>query len=59
MSPDSREADAMAVDGGAVAPGQFVVFYDDAGERCLGGGVIDTLIPANAQCEARSALSDC
>jgi tRNA-specific 2-thiouridylase len=43
----------------AVAPGQFVVFYDDAGERCLGGGVIDTLIPANARCEARSALSDC
>jgi tRNA-specific 2-thiouridylase len=43
----------------AVAPGQFVVFYDDAGERCLGGGVIDKLIPANAQCEARSALTDC
>ena len=39
----------------AVAPGQFVVFYDDGGERCLGGGVIDTLIPAAAQREARSA----
>ncbi len=27
----------------AVAPGQFVVFYD--GERCLGGAVIDELVP--------------
>jgi tRNA-specific 2-thiouridylase len=43
----------------AVAPGQFVVFYDDRGERCLGGGVIDALIPAAAQCEARSAVADC
>jgi tRNA-specific 2-thiouridylase len=43
----------------AVAPGQFVVFYDHAGERCLGGGVIDTLIPASAQREAHSALADC
>ena len=29
----------------AVAPGQFVVFYD--GERCLGGAIIDALIPAH------------
>jgi hypothetical protein len=29
----------------AVAPGQFVVFYD--GERCLGGAIIDELIPAH------------
>jgi tRNA-specific 2-thiouridylase len=43
----------------AVAPGQSVVFYDDSGERCLGGAVIDTLIPARAQCEARSALGNC
>ncbi len=43
----------------AVAPGQFVVLYDAAGERCLGGGVIDTLIPAAAQQEARSALANC
>ena len=43
----------------AVAPGQFVVFYDDAGQRCLGGAVIDTLIPARAHAEARSALGNC
>ena len=29
----------------AVAPGQFVVFYD--GERCLGGAVIDTTVPVS------------
>lgn len=28
----------------AVAPGQFIVFYD--GERCLGGATIDSLVPA-------------
>ena len=43
----------------AIAPGQYVVFYDRAGERCLGGGVIDTLIPAAARREARSGLVEC
>ena len=31
----------------AVAPGQFVVFYD--GERCLGGAVIDALIQTESR----------
>jgi len=39
----------------AAAPGQFVVFYDAAGERCLGGGVIDTLVPESSGREARLA----
>ena len=41
----------------AVAPGQYVVFYDPAGQRCLGGAVIDTLIPAIGQEENRRSAS--
>ena len=39
----------------AVAPGQFVVFYD--GERCLGGAVIDELIQADSLTENRRYAS--
>ncbi|NIV16878.1 MAG: tRNA 2-thiouridine(34) synthase MnmA [Woeseiaceae bacterium] len=39
----------------AVAPGQFVVFYD--GERCRGGAVIDELIQAESHTEKRRYAS--
>ncbi|MFZ5722868.1 MAG: tRNA 2-thiouridine(34) synthase MnmA [Pseudomonadota bacterium] len=39
----------------AVTPGQSVVFYD--GERCLGGGVIETTEPADAAAFAASCLA--
>jgi tRNA-specific 2-thiouridylase len=39
----------------AVTPGQSVVFYD--GERCLGGGVIETTEPADEAAWAASCLA--
>ncbi|MFP5383005.1 MAG: aminomethyltransferase beta-barrel domain-containing protein, partial [Gammaproteobacteria bacterium] len=39
----------------AVTPGQSVVFYD--GERCLGGGVIETTEPADHAAFAASRLA--
>jgi tRNA-specific 2-thiouridylase len=40
----------------AVTPGQSVVFYD--GERCLGGGVIETTEPADPNAFAASCLAE-
>jgi tRNA-specific 2-thiouridylase len=51
-SPDGDLQVAFATPQRAVAPGQFVVFY--AGERCLGGAVIDTAIPVSG-CEPPAA----
>lgn len=39
----------------AVAPGQFVVFYD--GERCLGGAVIDQLIRTSTSRQDRQSAA--